>query len=108
MLWHLALDAWARQRAGRPLTRALAGWGAAGLAVLALCWWDLVQFYLGLFMLWGLAEALRGKLAREDLWYRYVPMMAGLLAAAVRNPYLATHGFGAVSYTHLDVYKRQL
>lgn len=94
LLWHLALDAWARQRAGRPLTRALAGWGAAGLAVLALCWWDLVQFYLGLFMLWGLAEALRGKLAREDLWYRYVPMMAGLLAAAVRNPYLATHGFG--------------
>ena len=94
LLWHLALDAWARQRAGRPLTRALAGWGAAGLAVLALCWGDLVQFYLGLFMLWGLAEALRGKLAREDLWYRYVPMMAGLLAAAVRNPYLATHGFG--------------
>ena len=94
LLWHLALDAWARERGGRPLTRVLAGWAAAGLAAWALCWWDLVQFYLGLFMLWGLAEALRGRLMRGDLWQRYVPLMAVLLAASFRNPYLAAHGFG--------------
>ncbi len=41
----------------------------------------------------GLVEALRGRLAKEELWSRYVPMMAVLLAVGIRNPYLASHGF---------------
>ena len=93
LLWHLAVLAWARNRAGSFRAKSVAGWGAAALAVLALCAWDLVQFYLMLFMAWGLAEAVRGRLPKEELWCRHAPMMALLLAAAIRNPYLAAHGF---------------
>jgi hypothetical protein len=93
ILWHLAAGAWARNRAGRFQFRLVGGWLSAVLAALALCAWDLVQFYLMLFMTWGLVEALRGRLSKEDLWTRSVPMMAVLLATAVRNPYLAAHGF---------------
>ena len=93
VIWHLAAGAWMRNRARTFRTRLFAGWVAAALAGLALCAWDLVQFYLMLWMTWGLVEALRGRLAKEDLWTRAVPMMAVLLAAGLRNPYLAAHGF---------------
>ena len=93
LLWHLAVGAWAGNRAGS--FRARAAWGgvSAALAGVALCAWDLVQFYLMLFMAWGLIEALRGRLSKDALWTRYVPMMAFLVAAGLRNPYLAAHGF---------------
>lgn len=93
LLAHLAVDAWGRYRAGSPRARLLAGLGAALLAALALSTWDLVQFYLGLYMAWGLIRAVRGRLSREELWTRAVPMMAVLLAAGLRNPYLHAHGF---------------
>lgn len=93
LLAHLAVDAWGRYRAGSPRARLLAGWGAALLAALALATWDLVQFYLGLYMAWGLVRAVRGRLSKEELWTRAVPMMALLLAAGLRNPYLQAHGF---------------
>jgi hypothetical protein len=93
LLWHFAVGAWGRNRAGSARARLLAGWVAAALAGLALCAWDLVQFYLMLFMAWGLFSALRGRLSKTDLWMRYVPMMAVLLAVGVRNPYLYAHGF---------------
>lgn len=93
LLWHLAADAWLVHRAGSLRARLWSGWIAAALAALALCAWDLVQFYLMLYMLRGLAQALSGRLSREELWSRPVPMMAVLLAAGLRNPYLAAHGF---------------
>ena len=93
LIGHLAAFAWARNRAATFRARLIAGWIAAALAGLALCAWDLVQFYLMLWMAWGLVEALRGRLAKEDLWTRAVPMMAVLLAVGLRNPYLAAHGF---------------
>ena len=93
LVGHLAAGAWARNRAATFRGRLVAGWIAAILAGLALCTWDLVQFYLILFMVWGLVEALRGKTAREDLWTRAVPLMAVLFAAGLRNPYLRAHGF---------------
>lgn len=93
LLWHLAVDAWAVHRAGSLRLRMLAGWAAAILAALALSMWDLVQFYLVLYMAWGLFRAIRGSFTKAELWTRAVPMMAVLLAAGVRNPYLASHGF---------------
>ena len=93
LIGHLALEAWRRNRAGSSLARGLAGFGAAVLAALALALWDLVQFYLALYMAWGLWCALRGRLSRTELWSGAVPMMAVLLAAGLRNPYLRSHGF---------------
>ena len=93
LLGHLAAGAWASHRAGSFRARVFWGGVSAALAALALCAWDMVQFYLMLFMAWGLIEALRGRLSKEALWSRHVPMMAFLLAAGVRNPYLASHGF---------------
>ena len=93
LLWHLAADAWMVHRAGSFRARLWGGWISAALAALALCAWDLVQFYLMLYMLRGLAVAVSGRLPREELWSRPVPMMAVLLAAGLRNPYLASHGF---------------
>lgn len=93
LLWHLAADAWAVHRAGSLRARLLAGWAAAVLAALALSTWDLVQFYLVLYMAWGLFRAIRGSFTKTELWTRAVPMMAVLLAAGIRNPYLASHGF---------------
>ena len=93
LLWHLALAAWARRPGRRPAARWLAGWGAALLAGLALAAWDMVQFYLMLYLGWALVEALRGRMSKEDLWSRLAPMMAVLLATGLRNPYLRAHGF---------------
>ncbi len=93
LVWHLASAAWARNMAIRLRPRALAGWISAALAGLALCAWDLVQFYLMLLLAWGLVESVRGRMAKEDLWTRAVPLMAVLLAAGLRNPYLRAHGF---------------
>ncbi|HAL91720.1 MAG TPA: hypothetical protein DCM68_01690, partial [Verrucomicrobia bacterium] len=93
LLWHLAAFAWARHRSGGFRAKMAEGWVSAALAGLALCAWDMVQFYLMLIMAWGLVEALRGRLSKEELWTRAVPMIAVLLAAGLRNPYLAAHGF---------------
>lgn len=93
LLWHLASGAWARNRAGSFRARIAAGWGSAILAGLALCLWDLVQFYLMLLMAWYFIAAVRGRLAKAELWSVAVSLMAVLLAAGLRNPYLAAHGF---------------
>ncbi len=93
LIAHLAALAWARNRAGTFRAKALAGWAAALLAGLALAAWDMTQFYLMLALGWSLVAALRGRLSKEDLWTRVVPLMAVLLAVGLRNPYLFAHGF---------------
>ena len=93
LLWHLAADAWTAHRARTPGGRLGGGLAAALLAAMALAAWDLTQFYLGLYMARGLYRALRGRMGREELWTRAVPMVAALLAAGARNPYLRAHGF---------------
>ena len=92
LVWHLAADA----RRGRSRSRGgrfAAGLAAAVMAALALCLWDLVQYYLALTLAWELFRAVRGRLPREDLWSRVVPLVAVLLVAGLRNPYLRAHGF---------------
>ena len=93
VIGHLAAAAWARTRARGRRARHVAGWVSAGLAALALCAWDMVQFYLLLLLGWELVAAIRGRLSKEELWTRAVPLMAVLLAAGLRNPYLRAHGF---------------
>ena len=93
LLWHLAAGAWVRNRAGSFRARLIGGWVSAALAGMALCAWDMVQFYLALYMVRGLVQAVRGRLSKDELWTLPVPLMAVLLAAGLRNPYLASHGF---------------
>ena len=93
LIWHLAADAWAARRAGSAGARRAGGCAAAALAALALAAWDLTQFYLALALAWHLAWAVRGGYARQELWTRLAPLVALLLAAGVRNPYLRAHGF---------------
>ncbi len=93
LLWHLAAGAWVRNRAETFRARLIGGWVSAALAGMALCAWDMVQFYLALFMARGLVQAVRGRLSKEELWTLPAPLMAVLLAAGLRNPYLASHGF---------------
>ena len=95
LMAHLAADAWAVHRARSFRARLAGGLASAVLAALALATWDLVQFYLALYMGWGLIRAVRGGFPKEELWTRAVPMMGVLLAAGWRNPYLAAHGFWA-------------
>jgi len=93
LLWHLAVGAWSRQGGRGPKARLLWGWLSAALAGLALCAWDLIQYYLMMWMAWNLFRALRGRFSKEDLWAGVVPLMAVLFAAGLRNPYLAAHHF---------------
>jgi hypothetical protein len=93
LLWHLAAGAWARKGARGSRSRILWGWVSALLAGLALCAWDLVQYYLMMLMVWNLLQALRGRFTKEDLWGGAVPLMAVLFAVGLRNPYLAAHHF---------------
>lgn len=93
LLGHLAAEAWRVSRASTLRSRMAAGWISAALAGLALMTWDLVQFYLMLAMAWGLWRAIRGEFPKDELWTRAVPLMAVLLAAGLRNPYLREHGF---------------
>lgn len=92
LIWSLAITAWARQTtSGRG--KMAGGWLAAILVGAALCAWDLIQFYLLLALAWSLVEAIRGRVNKTELWTVLIPLMAVLLAAGLRNPYLRTHGF---------------
>ena len=93
LLWHFAVEAWRAFRAGSFRRQMAAGWLSAALAAMALATWDLVQFYLMLILAWGLFRAVRREWSKTELWTGTVPLMAVLLAAGLRNPYLAAHGF---------------
>ena len=92
LIWSMALLAWSRQ-ALHWRGKMAGGWLAALLVGAALCAWDLIQFYLLLFLAWHLVEAIRGRLGKTELWTVMIPLMAILLAAGLRNPYLRSHGF---------------
>lgn len=93
LIAHFALGAFA---AGRKGTGSFLFWCAlAGLMLaLALCFWDLIQFYVLIWALVGVWRWVRGvyfQSARPRLRW-YLTLLA-LVGAGVCNPYLRAHGF---------------
>ncbi len=99
LLWHLALFArgmqlWRGAQGKAKLDRRLVLYacGSAVLLALALCAWDLIQFYLFVFGLW---QVLWIWLRRGEKWTTVfiAPVCVCLLVAACWNPYLRSHHF---------------
>jgi hypothetical protein len=93
LLGHLALDAVARHR-GPPRGAVV----AAAASSLCLAWamtaWDLVQFYVGLWVAFGVVQLFRGTLTfRARTGRIWLGHYAALVAAGILNPYLRAHGF---------------
>lgn len=91
---HLAMEALAA-KAGTRGGRLVAVLFSALFLALALAGWDLVQFYV---LLWMLASAFRllggrGGPAGRWAWLQWAVTLAALAAAGVANPYLRAHGF---------------
>jgi hypothetical protein len=91
LLGHLALQAAARSVArGAVWVRG----GSLALLGLALATWDLVQYYLLLWMLWSAWLWWRGAPGDETPPRRaWVSQFALLLVLGLANPYLRAHGF---------------
>ncbi len=95
LIGHLALDAYAaRARALRGA--ALAAAGSAVLLALALVFWDLIQFYLLLWMIAFVARLFRANPLADDgtrPFLRWGLAMAALVLAGIGDSYLRAHGF---------------
>ena len=93
LIGHLAFNALAARAQGGMLWRIGVGLSALLLA-LALATWDLVQFYVMLWMAVHLVRFLRagaGELAREKT--QWAIHMAALILIGSLNPYLRAHAF---------------
>ncbi|MFH0952969.1 MAG: hypothetical protein V1873_01425 [Verrucomicrobiota bacterium] len=93
LIGHLAFGALS-DTAPRASVRWLAAVTSAVLLGLALATWDLVQFYILLWMVVSLVRLLRGTLA-DDGWERTRWLMSWLAVVAVGwfNPYFRSHAF---------------
>ena len=91
LLTHLAAEAYAAG-GGRTAKRWTA-LSAAALAAALLCW-DMIQFYLGLRVLWWVASLVRSPRRWEDSsWISTGIALAAAAAAAAAHPYYRAHGF---------------
>lgn len=92
LIAHWALGVWAK-RFRRPSMRYVMEAASAALLAVALCAWDLIQFYIGLRFLvraWRLCGASGGVRQRSSgWWFEYV----ALLAVGVLNPYHHAQGW---------------
>ncbi|MDR0993535.1 MAG: hypothetical protein LBN38_03070 [Verrucomicrobiota bacterium] len=100
LMWHLALQALCLRRLGAgasggrlSLGLFLTGWAAAILAALALSTWDLIQFYLLLYMIWQLVLVAAGRFTEARMKVVVGPLLVCLAYVGLANPYLALHGF---------------
>lgn len=89
---------WAADMAGRRAVRrvgsALATLASAALLALALCAWDMVQFFVALRFLCAAADAVRGRMPWGGRsWYRHSAELAALMAVGLLNPYHSAHGW---------------
>lgn len=90
LMGHLALHS---------LSLSASGWRRGCLALVsaaflawALCWWDLILFYIGLWGIYWSVRLLRRIASRSEMlaWALHVLV---LMCAGVTNPYLRAHGF---------------
>jgi hypothetical protein len=88
-LW---MESSSRKQTTRYLRLGAAVTGAVAL-VLAQCVWDLTQMVTGLWIVWCWIRVLRKPQTAEEDFLPVVCAGAGLLVAAVWNPYLKAHGF---------------
>ncbi|WFB37624.1 hypothetical protein P3T73_07605 [Kiritimatiellota bacterium B12222] len=74
-----------------------AKWSAAclsGVAIaLAQCSWDLSQYIIGLWVVWGWGSLLMGKTKSEDDRVLWTVVSLCLVVVSMGNPYLRAHGF---------------
>lgn len=89
LLAHLALDAWSN----RPDRRRLSVRIVSSLALaLALCTWDMIQYFIGIRALWMLLSAARsepGEWTSRD----WIPDLAALALVGLLHPYFRYHHF---------------
>lgn len=91
LLMHLAAEAVAAD-GGRTVKRWTA-LSAAALATALLCW-DMIQFYLGMRVLWWVASWLRRPRRWEDsAWIATGISLAAAAVAGIAHPYYRAHGF---------------
>lgn len=92
LLAHLALDARAaisERSAGRLFAR-----GASALALgLALCTWDMIQYYIGLRSLWFLLYACRSPAPQSAVRGERLPEISVLFLVGILHPYFQSHCF---------------
>jgi hypothetical protein len=97
---HLALNSLSMTASG--WRRALLAAASAFALAWALCWWDLLQFYVGLWVVFWSVRVLRRSASPQEIgsWILHI---GALILAGTANPYLRAHGF-AVSPIMLWVY----
>lgn len=91
LIAHWALTVWAPELRGRG--RWLAQLGAALMLALALCTWDMIQFYVALRLLsraWRMIRAPQGQASALDGWWFE---FAALVAVGLINPYHRGQGW---------------
>lgn len=68
-------------------------WGCVGAVslALALCLWDLTQYYLGAVALFAALRGLVGRLPKREAFAFHVPLAVAVLAVAVLDPYHRAH-----------------
>ena len=94
LIGHLAFEALADDETRRSLFRWLAAGLSALLLVCALVTWDLIQFYVGMWMVYCAARFLRtARVGTPELDARWGLQFGALFVAGALNPYLRAHGF---------------
>ncbi len=96
LIAHLALSSGTREKPGAPPVPPGRGalWMASALLGLALMTWDLIQFYVLLWVLWRLTGWFRRPCGLADPRMRDAgPVATALIACGALNPYLRAHGF---------------
>lgn len=93
LIGHLALDAAAEGAAGARRFWLFTA-GSSLLLASALAWWDLVQFYVGLWMIASWVALARGRLRWDArTGGKWAAQLAALCLVGAWNPYLRAHGW---------------
>jgi len=92
LLAHLALDARASASV-RPGRRRRVRWTSALALGLALCTWDMIQYYIGLRSLWLLLSACFARPLPRSSIIDWVPEFLILLVIGTVHPYFRFHAF---------------
>ena len=61
------------------------------MAGLSLCFWDLMQFYLGALGVWGAVRAVRGKVDRREGLVYWLPLTVAVVLVGALHPYFRAH-----------------
>jgi len=94
LMAHLAAEAFSEDAARGARARAAASFASAVLLALALATWDLIQFYVGMWMIVAAIRFFHAvRRGEPSLDRRWLLQFAVLVVAGAVNPYLRAHGF---------------